>query len=109
MTEAVSPAAVCARVSALFRGVLEGEPQLLVALADYEGDIWLEGGDLRFTLPALHTYLYTPAELEYPDFRRGLYASELNAELQGLGGKVVIDTNAGKVDQTLYRLTRHVP
>lgn len=109
MTEAVSSDAVCGRVTALFRGILEGEPQLSAALADYEGDIWLERGDLRFTLPALHTYLYTPAELEYPDFRRGLYASKLNSQLRGLGAQVVIDTNTGKVDQTIYRLTRHVP
>lgn len=93
----------------MFRGVLEADPQLLAALRDCQDDIWLDTNGLRFSLPALHAYLYNPAQLDYARFRQALYAGELNTLLHPLGGQVVIHSQAGKVDQTIYRLTWHAP
>lgn len=64
----------------------------------------------QFSLPALHAFvrgqLAAEDALEYLQFRRQLFASDLNTRLRALGAQVVILYNRGKVDTSLYRLCR---
>lgn len=64
----------------------------------------------QFQLPALHAYLMTrlpPGErVDYRDFLRELYASDLNTRLRDLGAEIAIVDNLGKVDLSTYALRR---
>ncbi|MGE8498519.1 MAG: hypothetical protein ACN6O6_13510 [Pseudomonas sp.] len=64
----------------------------------------------QFSLPALHRFLrgHLAAQdaLEYPQFRRQLFTSDLNTRLRALGAEIVIVDNRGKVDASVYGLCR---
>lgn len=66
----------------------------------------------QFSLPALHAFvrgqLAAQDALEYLQFRRQLFASDLNTRLRDLGAEIVIVDNHGNVDQSLYGLRRLV-
>ena len=89
--------------------VLRGDPALLGKLRE-QGFI-CQQGCWDFALPELHRWLCGQghlAGLEYGDFLRQLYASELNARLALLGAQIVVVDNRGKLNQRLYRLQRRV-
>ncbi|MEO4047292.1 hypothetical protein AAFN46_09425 [Pseudomonas sp. CAU 1711] len=58
----------------------------------------------QFRLPQLHQWL--APQLDYPSFRRALYAGTLNSRLQALGGEIAIADNRGNTDLSLYCLRR---
>lgn len=64
-------------------------------------------GCWRFDLPGLHAFLQQQMVEPCPDyltFRRQLFASDCNLQLQRLGAAIVIADNHGKVDESLYAL-----
>lgn len=64
----------------------------------------------QFRLPALHDLLMerlpSAERIDYPQFIRELYASDLNTRLRELGAEIVIVDNQGKVDASVYGLCR---
>lgn len=85
--------------------VLQGDKALLEQLraAGFE----CQAAYWSFRLPALHAFLLQQLGEQcpdYPTFRRQLFASDCNQQLQGLGAAIVIADNRGKVDESLYAL-----
>jgi hypothetical protein len=64
----------------------------------------------NFTLPQLHGFLLTLAmDIEVPayvSFRQQLFNSPVNTRLAQQQARIVIASNSGKVDLTVYRLQR---
>lgn len=87
--------------------VLQGEVALLEQLRAQ--GFACEAQSWNFTLPALHAFLAQHLGEQcpdYPTFRRQLFASDCNQQLQRLGAAIVIADNRGKVDESLYALQR---
>lgn len=68
-------------------------------------DIQWHGNQLVFTLKGLHAWLDT--DIDYTEFRKALFASQINAELREAGLLIDLFNSTGKVDTNRYRL-RHI-
>lgn len=75
-------------------------------------DITIDTSELCFTLPALFSYLNTrndcPPKVSYAEFRKAIYASDINLKLRLNGGAIDIKEAVGSVNLTQYRL-RELP
>lgn len=59
-----------------------------------------------FTLSELYNWIFDENTPSFADFKRFLYHSTLNQQLQEQGFEIGIEDNQGKVDQTRYALRR---
>lgn len=59
-----------------------------------------------FTLKELHSWIFDDNSLQFADFKRFLYQSTLNQQLQEKGIEIGIEDNQGKIDRTRYALRR---
>lgn len=90
------------------RAVLAGDAPCIAWLR--AGGFECDAQGWQFRLPALHALLITrlPSgeRIDYPQFIRELYASDLNTRLRALDAEIVIVNNRGKVDASVYGLCR---
>jgi len=91
-----------------FLSVLAKESVVVSRIEVFQGELYLEGGNLIFSLAALHEFVNQSSEekIDYADFQRQLYQSTLNQDLKAHGGQVVVHHSTGKVETNLYRLER---
>ncbi len=65
-----------------------------------------------FTLPDLFSFMSQKGghlgPCTYRQFRRGIYGSAVNAAVKKLGAEVIIETNCGNTDKSVYALVWHV-
>ena len=65
-----------------------------------------------FTLPDLFAFMSQRGEYlgtcTYRQFRRGIYGSAINAAVKKLDAEVIIDTNHGNTNKSVYALVWHV-
>ena len=92
----------------LFLSVLAKESAVVSRIEVFQGQLYLEGGDMIFSLAALHEFVSqsNDEKIDYADFQRQLYQSTLNQDLKTHGGQVVVHHSTGKVETNLYRLER---
>jgi len=93
----------------LFIRYLNKEHEVLVKIADFEGEIFIENNALVFTLKGLFDCLNADEEMHYLAFRRVLYSSRLNEDLRVHNGYVEVHCSTGKVDDSFYRLIHITP
>ena len=66
----------------------------------------------RFTLPDLFSFMSQWCDslrsCTYPQFRRGVYNSPINAAVKKLGAEIIIDTNHRNTDKSVYALVWYV-
>ncbi|WLQ13541.1 hypothetical protein O5O45_27825 [Hahella aquimaris] len=98
-------------ILAVFRRYLHGDVILSGWIAEYDGALREEGDELVFSLPGLFEFclrhgLLRDPDIQYPQFRAALYQNPTNTEVNAMGGNLRIYANAGKVDASLYALTR---
>ncbi|MBL1274581.1 MAG: hypothetical protein COB30_000675 [Ectothiorhodospiraceae bacterium] len=72
----------------------------------FNQDCELNGCFLIFSLKGLHEFLGVENVIVYTAFRKIIYQSSINEELQGFGGKVELHRSTGKVDESLYKLIK---
>jgi hypothetical protein len=93
------------------QAVLQGD-EVFVALLRDQGFV-CGPGYWQFRLPALHGFVQVQLPVaqqpDYPRFLQQLYASDLNSRLRELGAEIAIVDNHGKVDSSLYCLSRLDP
>ncbi|MDG9666919.1 hypothetical protein ONV78_04155 [Hahella sp. CR1] len=98
-------------ILAVFRRYLHGDAILSGWIAESDGMLREEGDELVFSLPGLFEFclrhgLLRDPDIQYPQFRAALYQNPTNTEVNAMGGNLRIYANAGKVDASLYALTR---
>ena len=91
-------------VLSFFISVLKKEPEVLSRLNDFEGDISLVMGQLRFSLAGLKLFLFDVHSITDQDFQQLLYGSYLNQDLARLGGRVDVFESRGKLAKNYYCL-----
>jgi len=93
-----------------FLSVLAKETQAANRIELFQGQLYLEGDSMIFSLEAVHEFLsrFSDETMDYPEFQKLLYQSTLNQDLKAHGGQVVIHHSTGKVETNLYRL-EHLP
>lgn len=91
-----------------FARVLKLDDSLIKRISTFDGDVRFEhsNGVLLFTLSGLHQFLYDELDLDYPEFQKMIYQSNLNEELFTLGGGVKVHRSTGKVDSSWYKLVK---
>lgn len=91
-----------------FTSVLAGDSHTLEIVEKYKGNMSfdVDANILIFKLKDLHKFLFDPDELDYPNFQKLLYQSNLNEKLASIGGRVEIHQSVGKVDDNYYRLVK---
>ncbi len=94
------------RLVRFFQRVLQQDSATLDALSGYGEALYFDQDSavLVFTLRGLHQFIIKDGEMSYGEFRKCVYAGNINEELQRLGGKVVIHRSHGKVEQNVYKL-----
>ena len=80
------------------------EPSLLARIERGPDDAWMESDGFVFSIEALWRLCDPGQDTSLGDFRRALYASELNRYLAGKGLAVSVFRQTGKVDSNLYCL-----
>ncbi|ABC33196.1 hypothetical protein HCH_06558 [Hahella chejuensis KCTC 2396] len=98
-------------ILAVFRRYLHADAMLSGWIAEFDGALREEGNELVFTLPGLFEFclrhkLFNAPDIQYPQFRAAVYQNPTNTEVNAMGGNLRIYANAGKVDASLYALTR---
>ncbi|WP_020406282.1 hypothetical protein [Hahella ganghwensis] len=88
----------------LFRQILQAESSIIQRIEGFNGDVNLgeKGCLLVFTLPGLYQFLESEVCTPYLAFRQRIFQGTLNADLQRIGGQVVIISSTGKVDTNQY-------
>ena len=91
-----------------FVQILQQNNKLLERVAIFDGDLFYDHDNciLVFKLSGLHTFLRNEINLDYTEFRKLIYKSTINEELQKLGGLIEIHQSIGNVDENMYRLVR---
>ncbi|WP_455223199.1 hypothetical protein [Kaarinaea lacus] len=91
-----------------FTQILQNDGKVLERISLFEGSMSFdrESGNLMFKLSDLHELLQENIKVDYPAFRKLIYQSNLNEELNKLGGRIEIHHSAGKVDDNIYRLVK---
>lgn len=83
----------------------------LISAIDHEQRFDLTSCRWRFTLPDLYTFLQHREDAvrnaSYAQFRRAIYSSTINATIKDLGAGIVIDTNRGHTDKSVYAMVWH--
>lgn len=89
-----------------FQHVLQQDSTTLDALSGYGEAIYFDQDNvvLIFTLKGLHRFMTKESEMNYSDFRKCVYAGNINEELQRLGGRIEIHCSQGKIEQNVYKL-----
>jgi hypothetical protein len=104
------PAIMQTHLIHFFQRILQQDSATLSALAGYGEALYFDQANavLIFRLSGLHQFM-TEDEREgmnYAEFKKMIYAGNLNEKLQRLGGKVEIHGSHGKVDQNVYKLVQ---
>ena len=82
-----------------------GSPEIRNAIEDILNcDIFFDADQFVFSLEGLWRLCDPQETLSFNDFRRMLYASELNQQLRTRGLEVAIYRSTGKVSSNLYCL-----
>ena len=92
------------QVRALFEGFLQGDVGVQRQIDTGPAEVFVENGQLVFTLAALLQLLDSKGDMDLNAFKQLLYTSELNRELGLKGVEVAIHTSTGKTDSNRYCL-----
>ncbi len=94
------------RLVRFFQCVLQQDSTTLDALSGYGEALYFDRDNvvLIFSLKGLHQFMTKESEMNYSDFRKCVYASNINEELHRLGGRVEIHCSQGKIEQNVYKL-----
>jgi len=89
-----------------FSQVVQHDAAILTRIKLFQGDMQYEqkSQQLIFKLPALFQFLNTESKLKYSEFRRLIYQSSINRELQQVGAKIEIHQSSNTVDDSVYKL-----
>ena len=97
-------------ILALFFTLLQGDADFIKALEEQGGDIRILEREWQFSLPAFFSVIQLVyphfRQLDYPAFRKLLFASPVNQYLKDAGWQVNLKENKGKTDLNIYCLTR---
>ena len=93
-------------IISFFRKVLQQDKKTLSLISDFQDEVFFEQDNtvLVFSIKGLHQLLDHEESLNYTEFRKQLYQSNLNEALQEVGGKVDLHQPTQKVDESLYKL-----
>ncbi len=61
---------------------------------------------LVFKLSALHQFLCDIDTVNYAEFKKLIYQSDINEQLSRLGGKIEVYKSTGKIDNNIYKLVK---
>ena len=91
-----------------FVQILRQNNKLLERVLLFDGDLFYDRDNsiLVFKLGGLHQFLQDEISLDYSEFRSLIYKSNINEELQKLGGLIEVHQSSGSVDDNFYRLVR---
>ena len=91
-----------------FVQILQQNDKLLERVSLFDGDLFYDRDNsiLVFKLGGLHQFLQDEISLDYSEFRSLIYKSNINEELQKLGGLIEVHQSSGNVDDNFYRLVR---
>ncbi len=89
-----------------FQCFIDNLPDFELAVANFDGEVSIEGEVLVFSLRGLQQFLADSVAVSYAEFRQQIYASTINQQLERLGWVIEVHNNRGKVDRNLYRLLR---
>lgn len=97
------------RLVRFFQRVLQQDSATLDALSGYGEAIYFDQDNvvLIFSLKGLYQFMTKENEMNYSDFRKCVYAGNINEELQRLGGRIDIHCSHGKVEQNVYKLVHY--
>ncbi|OZG72694.1 hypothetical protein BTA51_14290 [Hahella sp. CCB-MM4] len=92
----------------LFRRVLNSDPVTIKRVHDFNGDVHVMDTEvcLVFSLKGLYKFIGASESGSYAGFRKGLYQSDLNQQLQDAGAVIEIFQSTGKIESNLYCLKR---
>jgi len=94
------------KIHVFFSGVLEEVPELEGRINESSLNIYFRKDCLVFDLTSLYEFIFSSDELSFIEFKKLLYASELNKQLMAEGGKIVLIDNKGNINKSLYGLSR---
>ena len=91
-----------------FSQILDKNKQVLERISLFDGALFydFDNGILVFELAGLHQFLLDEISMDYSEFRSLIYKSNINEELQKLGGLIEVHQSSGNVDDNFYRLVR---
>lgn len=91
-----------------FALVLLHDEKVLKRLSVFEGDMRFDydANILVFKLSGLHQFFHDEIELDYNEFQKMIYQSNLNEELRALGGRIEVHQSTGNIHDSLYRLVK---
>ena len=81
-----------------------GDPELRQTIENSSIDARFDGDRFVFSVDALWRLCDPESELGFAEFRKMLYASELNSELRARGLEIDIYRSTGKIRSNLYCL-----
>jgi len=94
------------KIHGFFSEVLKEAPEVVARINESSMNIYFKKGCLVFDLTSLYKFIFSSDELSFIEFKKLLYASELNKQLMAEGGKVVLIDNKGNINKSLYGLNR---
>ena len=97
-------------ILALFFTLLQDDADFIKALEEQGGDIRVLEREWHFSLPSFFSVIQLVyphfGQLDYPAFRKLLFASPVNQYLNDAGWQVSLKENHGKADLNIYCLAR---
>lgn len=94
------------QVRDFFLSVQAADRELLEKISETSAEIYLEDGQLIFSLHGLHRFLDQQPGLDFKGFKKLLYGSQLNQQLGESGACIELFRSAGKIRTSLYCLKR---
>ena len=89
-------------VEAFLKSVISGDPSVVGAISEWDGEMAFEGGLLVFSLEGLRTFVVP--QMSARAFQSELYSGSLNQNLNLVGYKVDVFKSTGKVATNWYVL-----
>lgn len=89
------------------------DEQILNRLSVLDDDIYIKNEVLIFSLTGLYRFLnnnnYVSADnVTYQEFRKHIYASDINYRLSEIGLRIDIHDSSSKIDTSYYKLSKLV-
>jgi len=98
------------QVLEFFIAFLNDDQSLLLAIEDGNKDICIQQDKLVFSLNGLYLFLLNSQliskQISFPEFKKMLYASRFNQELQAYNAVIEVYQSTSKVDTSLYCLSK---